>query len=151
MCLRRSSCLFFVFWLDFQNQKIQMLMSFYSRIFMDDFVPCLGSKPKTPLRSVGLSCSSSLFLVVQSRILVYTVMVFSNLDLIRPSVHHPLYSLPHGPREFLMASHILGVWPPTICCKFFFACRKDYRQKCRWPWCPGRRPVVAPYNSCYFA
>ena len=76
MCLRRSCCFFLLFWLDFQNQKIQMLMSFYSRIFMDDFVPCLGSKPKTPLRSVGLSCSSSLFLVVQSRILVYTVMVF---------------------------------------------------------------------------
>ena len=61
------------------------------------------------------------------------------------------YSLPHALYEFLMASHILGVRPANIFCKFFFTCRKDYCQKCRWPCCPGRRPIVAPYTSCYFA
>ena len=71
-------------------------------------------------------------------------------DLVRPSVHHPLF-LPHAPYEFLMASHILGVWPANVFCKFFFTCRKDYCQKCRWPRCPGRRPIVAPYTSRYFA
>ena len=42
-----------------------------------------------------------------------------NSDLFRPSVHHPLF-LPHAPYEFLMASHILGVWPANVFCKFFF-------------------------------
>ena len=55
-----------------------------------------------------------------------------NSDLFRPSVHHPLF-LPHAPYEFLMANHILGVWPATILCKFFSTRRKDYCQKCRWP------------------
>ena len=40
-------------------------------------------------------------------------------DLVRPSVHHPLF-LPHAPYEFLMASHILGVWPANVFCKFLF-------------------------------
>ena len=47
------------------------------------------------------------------------IIIRTNSDLVRPSVHHPLF-LPHAPYEFLMASHILGVWPANIFCKFFF-------------------------------
>ena len=57
------------------------------------------------------------------------------------------YCLPHGPYELLMASHILGVWPANILCKFFFYTPERLLQKV--PMATPHRPSApaAPYNS----
>ena len=69
-------------------------------------VVCTNMSPKSQVGPLTFSIG----VIIAKRI---------NSDLFRPSVHHPLF-LPHAPYEFLMASHILGVWPANIFCKFFF-------------------------------
>ena len=65
------------------------------------------------------------------------------------SMRKVILFLPHTPYEFLMASHILGVRPAKIPCKFFFTCRKCYCQMCRWPRCTDHRPVWLLMTLCY--